>query len=727
MRLKYLILFFFLAFEKNYGQSKPNNTITVIDVPDFNKLKEEDIENDANKAQPWRFGVNNPVDISPNTAVNQWQQDGYVYWKHKIVAPGAKSLNFHFNEFQLSEHAVLTIYNENKKQILGPYTFRENNSFHEFSTGIILDSLVYIELKEPEAIKSSLHLDQVTYGYRGFQKSSFGFGQSGNCNVNVVCPEGNDWQEQINSVALIVVNGAYGCTGSLINNTCENGTPYLLTANHCLDNDLDVSSWAFLFNWESPTCANSVEGPINQSISGATLLAHSSSTDFALLELSSAPPEIYEPYYGGWDRSGNIPLNETVIHHPRGDVKKITFDYDPANISANFWHVNDYDVGTTEGGSSGSPLFNQDKRVIGQLFGGPASCSNDDYDEYGRFDLSWDHNPSQTEQLKYWLDACGTNALILDGFDPFSANSFQNDASVIGVLNMNQRICTPTIQPKLIIKNKGTDSLVSLTISYSTSNTTDQYLWTGLLHQNEVDTITLAPFNTGLFGVDTLKFILSDPNGQVDEYLNNNKISYAFYSFENPVDLKFTLQTDRTGSEVSWDIKDSSGFLYYFGGGYADEQNGETIVNHFCLTKDSCYIFTIHDSYGDGLSYDTGYYMVQNSLNDTLIHLLQLDYGYHEIQNFCAIDSNFVISVEEYTKIDEITLYPNPSAGLLFVKGLDAFNTMTIYNQLGEKMEVLSISKNLLDLRKWPSGIYFVTFKGKNEVIYTKKLVLVKN
>ncbi len=51
------------------------------------------------------------------------------------------------------------------------------------------------------------------------------------------------------AVALIVVNNSYWCSGSLVNNTSNDGTPYFLTANHCYSNP---SQWAFMFNWISP-------------------------------------------------------------------------------------------------------------------------------------------------------------------------------------------------------------------------------------------------------------------------------------------------------------------------------------------------------------------------------------------------------------------------------------------------------------------------------------------
>ena len=109
------------------------------------------------------------------------------------------------------------------------------------------------------------------------------FGNSGACNINVNCPEGDDWQVENQSVALIVSGGFAACSGAMVNNTANDGTPYFLTANHCLGSP---NSWTYYFNHESATCSGST-GPTNNSISGGTLLVADGGSDVALIELSS--------------------------------------------------------------------------------------------------------------------------------------------------------------------------------------------------------------------------------------------------------------------------------------------------------------------------------------------------------------------------------------------------------------------------------------------------------
>jgi lysyl endopeptidase len=85
------------------------------------------------------------------------------------------------------------------------------------------------------------------------------------------------------------------------------------------------------------------------------------------------------------------------------------------------WWIGSWDLGVTEGGSSGSPLFDHNGRVVGQLWGGQAACTQDGagttnnglYDYYGRFGISWD-GASSSQRLKDWLDPDDSGVEILD-------------------------------------------------------------------------------------------------------------------------------------------------------------------------------------------------------------------------------------------------------------------------------------------------------------------------
>jgi hypothetical protein len=265
--------------------------------------------------------------------------------------------------------------------------------------------------------------------------------------VDINCPEGEDWQDA--KRAVVRMKSTENCTGVLINNTYEDGKAYVLTAAHCMFNWQNgaYNQVVFYFNYESPSC----EGPDGidyHTISGAKLLAtgdtsenelDADSLDFALLELSIAPPDSLTPYFAGWNRSPTPPAMSATIHHPRADVMKISHDDDAADTSyhtwpyfrelkyGSFWRIKDWEVGTTEAGSSGGPLFNQSRQVVGILTGGQASCSYNVNDYFTRFDLAWDYYPDTLRQLKYWLDPAGTGAVSLGGYDPYGQDEYPED------------------------------------------------------------------------------------------------------------------------------------------------------------------------------------------------------------------------------------------------------------------------------------------------------------
>ncbi|MFD1160859.1 trypsin-like peptidase domain-containing protein [Hwangdonia seohaensis] len=267
------------------------------------------------------------------------------------------------------------------------------------------------------------------------------FGNSGNCQVDINCPEGSAWQDIKRSVVKIIINGTGLCSGALINNTAEDETPYILTAAHCICEQNDAENSVYIFNYESPTC-NGVDGSVSQSISGADVRSTSTPSDFSLLELSTGIPNSYDVYYAGWDRRNVISNSGVGIHHPMGDVKKIS-TYNVATTDSNcmgfnrdngcgnffvpnenFWRVNWVSTANghsvTESGSSGSPLFNDHSRIIGQLWGAGfcnnTNCTNPGADtgNYGKIFSSWDGANAQS-RLRDWLDPGNTGNTVLDG------------------------------------------------------------------------------------------------------------------------------------------------------------------------------------------------------------------------------------------------------------------------------------------------------------------------
>ena len=391
-------------------------SISVEELPSFNIenfLIEDENEKQSSDRKPYRFANPIPVNINMNNS-GEWLtlEDGSSIWILEISSPGAYSLNVIYDIFNVPEGAEFFVYSANREMILGAFTNSNHKPHGGFSTAPVVGDNIILEYNEPSnaSFRGDISIETVAHDYRNiFFNETRGYGDSGSCNNNVACNEANDWRDEIRSVAMILTSGGSRlCTGSLINNGSQDLSPYFLTANHCLGGN---NSWIFMFNYESPTCSNQ-NGPTNMTVSGSSLLVNSSSSDVALLLLNEIPPESYNVHYAGWDVSGNTPNIPVGIHHPSGDIKKISFDYDNASNSGNFWDVDSWDDGTTEPGSSGSPLFDGvSHRIIGQLYGGVASCTNFGYDTYGKTSVSWNLG------LSDYLDPNNLGLSYIDGID----------------------------------------------------------------------------------------------------------------------------------------------------------------------------------------------------------------------------------------------------------------------------------------------------------------------
>jgi hypothetical protein len=400
------------------------NDIQIVSLPavDVEALLAED--EIADKDEPLRFGYPHSVSLDLNNS-GTWQDlpDRTKLWRLQINCPGATSINLIYDDFHLPPGGELYIYNDDLTSVYGAFTENNNKAHREFSTTPTSGATTYLEYHHPSENISdvSISISNVIHGYRDvFALMTRNFGDSGGCNNNVNCPEGVPWEEEIRSAAMILSSGGFRlCSGAMVNNVRQDLTPYFLTANHCLGGE---STWIIMFNYQSPTCANT-DGPTNFTVQGTTLLANRAQSDFALLLLQETPPESYNVHFAGWSAIDTAPQEPVSIHHPSGDIKKITFDYDQGisdgwtNNDGSHWRIATWEDGTTEPGSSGSPLFDQNHRIVGQLHGGEANCSNNVNDYYGKVSMSWDAGSSASSRLSDWLDPDNTGTMVLDGMD----------------------------------------------------------------------------------------------------------------------------------------------------------------------------------------------------------------------------------------------------------------------------------------------------------------------
>ncbi len=397
---------------------------------DISSARAEDVDREAMGLPP-RFAVPEYVDVTPeNSGVWEDLEGPYSLWRYRVTSPGALSLNFGFTAYRLPKGSRLTIYPADATtgdDVRGVrvFTERDNAAHGQLWTPVIVSDDVVIELVLADEFRQDyeLELTSVNRGYRYFGEDLVDQLQdkSGTCNIDVVCPEGDPWRNEIPAVGVISTGGSTFCTGFMVNNTAEDATPFFMTANHCGINTGNAASLVVYWNFESPTCGQQGGGNLNDFSTGSNWLAGNSTSDFTLVQLDSPVDPAYNVTYAGWDNSSNDPVQAIAIHHPNTDEKSISFEFDPTMTTSYLGttapgdgthiRVVDWDLGTTEPGSSGSPLFDQNHHIVGQLHGGYAACGNDLSDYYGRFSRSWPN-------LAPFLDPLGTGAVSIDTYAP---------------------------------------------------------------------------------------------------------------------------------------------------------------------------------------------------------------------------------------------------------------------------------------------------------------------
>src|SRR5688572_4231763 len=363
--------------------------------------------------QPLRFAELLAVDLDLAGA-GVWEQlpGGAGVWRLRIQSPGAKSLALVFRRFQLPAGGELYVYDDDRKEVRGAYTEHEHMADGQFAMRPLRGDALTLEYFEPSAVRGQgeLSLAVVAHDYRGvldqLEPTDRSGGGGGSCEIDVACPLGDGWDPQINSCVKILSlsEGAF-CTGSLLNNTANDGTVLVLSAAHCGN----LGTAIFSFNFERPLCRDGV--PPVHDVVGATQLVLDPTIDVSLVRIVVPQgPMAFPAFLAGWDRSDTTPTQTTLIHHPGGEVKKISRDNDPPGKASNFWRIFTWDRGITEGGSSGSPLFDTAGRFIGNLDSGASSCPVPNNDFCTRLAAAW-------PLVAPYLDPLGTGQLTLDGLD----------------------------------------------------------------------------------------------------------------------------------------------------------------------------------------------------------------------------------------------------------------------------------------------------------------------
>jgi len=741
----YLILFILLNIGSVCAQTIPGVPYTIskhvrqtsnfISMPSVDAEKEISKNEQLNvtnreKIQYYGKALEVGMDMLTSSTVDTLPNGDLVY-QLGISCPNAVSINVVFDRFHLKIGSRLYVVGVNSNRYIGAYTSLNNSDAKVLGTELVEDAKVIIELIEPKGNwgSSNLHLGTVVHGYRSLEaliKRSFN--TSGICNIDVNCSQGRGFEKQRNSVAMLINSSGGFCTGTLMNTTAGPFKPYVLSAYHCGTNP---ASWIFRFRWESPadgadcgTSKPSVDGPKDKSINGASLVASYKTTDFILCELNASPAPEWEVVYAGWDKSGTIPQKGISIHHPIADIKKISLDYKPLVAEAfnkgeprNHWRTN-WDQGITESGSSGSPLFDHNHRVVGQLHGGDSDCiSKFLTDYYAKFSESWKGGATPETRLSDWLDPVSANVDFLDGtsfakYDPFIGYN---------ATNLTGNVCSDSLIPYVLITNGGSDTLTSIRLRYGfDSGSLVEITWLGKLGLYETDTVRLPAIKFSK-GIHTFNVVLMTDTNALDAEINNNNLSTTFKILQNPRKYFLDLQLDTEGDENVWYLTDSTNKIWYKGGPYLQTAKKPVKMQEsFCL-EPNCYTFSIYDFAGDGMyvnDTNVGSYRLRDDSSKVVAELLpeNAKFASSFTRKFC-----FVSNLEDVNFESQVRLYPNPT-------NLDVVHVTAEYSTI-ERIEIFAITgqimgsyvvnayKSDVPIDQLQAGMYYVRIIGASSEV----------
>ena len=701
--LSFAILFFFAIFltaQNDFVLRQKfvldnNVPVKMIAAPDLEALHLEDIQRDK-LGLLYRIGLASTVNITPlNSGIWTTLPNGDRKWQLVVKSSGAEALSFLFETFKLYGESTLVITDLNGKLVHNPLTSDDVESHFRQHAALCFGDELLLTLIEPKYTQSSeLFLDRVMYNYRSSGNPNFQkINESDPCEINVNCsPVGDLWQDEKKGVArILVVEGNFSgyCTGSLINNTSQDCKPYFLTALHCgvSATAANMTQWKFYFKYEAPSCTNpSTAGTLDDYfITGCIRIADSgdnggdSGSDFLLVKLGSSTNEAatittlksanFSAYWNGWNANTTATTGGVGIHHPAGDIKKIS-TFSGTSVSAAWngngllshwrqsWTSNSNGHGVTEGGSSGSPLFNNSQGyIIGTLTGGSSSCNSPtSQDYYGKMSYHWTSNgTTNAERLKPWLDPTNSGVLTLAG----SANP-----------------CTSSTGP-----------------CSASSTTCDEYI-------NTVQLNTIN--NTSACSV-----------GGYGNYLSTstNLIKGNQYSITVTPDLLSQTGSAFTNDEIAvWiDYNTDSDFLD------AGEQVGYVLVG---TGWSNVFTFTVPTS-----AVSSAVRMrvrISYSTDGAIVPCGQSTYG--EVEDYTVNITTSSASLLE-NDLSAITIYPNPSSDILNIdlssanEEVKSISIVDITGKLIQTIDVLENTNISLNVSSLASGLYQVMISSASNSI----------
>ena len=417
------------------------------------------IDKSASKRE--RFAVNVPLVASAATH-GQWTKGGSTsQWTWQVRVPTAVSLSFHAPQVRMPQSARLTVAG---RKDTATYVAEDVRRGDLWGRPLLGDTLTFtLTVNANQASQVQLEISSLQAGYRGLSREVPDHAHykslqaktnslSATCTQNYACNATDANRGPAQATVAVLIGNVALCTGTLLNNTRADGRPYVLTARHCQTGELaggdpGIASAVTIY-WESVSPCGEILGTFyshtTMTQSGARTLVEQQ--DAWLIELEQAP-RIAQPFFAGWDATGNVFTGGYSVHHALGGSKQYTEWFGqpilqriPGNTvqapyELDFWGVVN-SLGNVGSGASGGALFDPSHRVVGSaslayindagdgmcpVAQPPAPSPSTITAQYTALTGVWsshrdDSSTTGNVTIQSVLDPDGTGQLTLDGF-----------------------------------------------------------------------------------------------------------------------------------------------------------------------------------------------------------------------------------------------------------------------------------------------------------------------
>lgn len=730
--------------------------VSLLDLPnqEILNLLAEDQVNESNGG-PWRFAKLMDADISIGNTGSLQSMGSYWGWAINIKTNSAKSLSVTFKDLILSAGAEIYLFSNEKKVLYGPLTKEMFEQAEEISTEVLPGNSIYVfyrTLKSSE-IFDNVHISKIGFGYRdgGSAFNNFGAVEDRTlvCNVDVTGAAGDCFRMEQRAVARTLIDNSTSlCTATLINNTnAQNDLrPFLITANHCSfnqqGNPITFANLGVRFLYYQGNSS------IITFIGAAERVATGAISDCSLLEMNQRPNANHGLFYLGWDRTTTPPATSRVLHHPDGDLMKISGDADASITNADplnwgrfqlpamrAWRFNTGnniaggDFGVTEGGSSGSALINPIHRIVGDLKGGDVQACNGNNGSnankwYGRFDISY--NPpgvptgNANLRLENWLNPSFNNTQNLNA-------TFQlaGGGNVIPCTQLRQELFAPLLKtsggtnytyvwrssPSITVSGSGSSVLF-----YANGSCTNCAAWVECDVRNPtacgnqlLATSIRRNFTWGTANDAKFRHSISPPTNNNGSIVGPYNIICAYGTY--------TINGGLTGIplpsyiQLNWS---STGPITLYQGtqgcGFTTNAPGFATITCSVLNGQGCLA-----GYSETFTFEIRY-------------PCSTPFSGGGSESKRSSEPN---TTDQYTD-HLIQLYPNPANSKVILQFPDGFDVETgvvnLCNQNGSILRVIRPQSSFeeVDLSEFANGVFFISVRDKN-FLFNQKLIINKN